>query len=65
MRMNDQEHSEYLAENALQDLHSDEFESFSEYRKEKVRKQLRQEVTYLRNNHPDSYVLALDLPEGI
>lgn len=64
MSMNDQEYSEYQAENALQEYNSDEFSGFSEYKKEKIRKALRAEITFLKNNYPDSYFLTMELPEG-
>ena len=54
-QMTDQQMAEEAIEMALYDLRSDE--PMSEYNKERRRKTIRNEVFFLRQEHPDSYIL--------
>ena len=57
-QMEDQYVAERAIENALYDLRSDE--PMSPYHRDKRKKTIHNELFFLRNEHPDSYILQPD-----
>lgn len=59
--MNDQELAEETVETGLQYLRSGDLSSV--FSRNKWRKLVKNELTFLRNEHPDSYLLSYDLSD--
>lgn len=55
-QMSEQEYTEYRIENALQELRSTD-SNLSPFKKDKLEKQIKDDVEYLKQEFTDSYIL--------